>query len=318
MEGNALEHPFVGLVSEPYILELNLATDLFQFDGVFFVNDLGHHIKNGEDLFGGGVGTLQHIKLLSQSLDGVEETGNIAKEDGNDFAGDDLTEESGVVDISLGTEIEEAQLCGNKQHVDHGTENAEDIQTVELGFSEGQAALFKIGLLAVFPVENLGDFHAGEIFGKERVDVGVGVADLTVRTAGELPENHSEEHHEGHKAQNHQCQRIVDKQHSSHNADDDQSVFCQSDDDVGEHEADGVGVVADTSHQLADGDVVQLIVGETFDVGEYIQPDLGENLLTGLLQQHGLQVGANQGDHQHACVDDDQLIKLCQLKAVLL
>ena len=91
MEGNALQHPFIGLVSKPNVLKFDFALDLVQLNGVFFVDHLRLHIQNREDLFSAGKALLQHIKLLCQGLNGVKETGNIAVEGNHQCTVDDLT-----------------------------------------------------------------------------------------------------------------------------------------------------------------------------------------------------------------------------------
>ena len=130
---------------------------------------------------------------------------------------------------------------------------------------------------------------------------------------GEFPENHRKEHHEGHKAQHHQGQSVVQHQHGAQHTHDDHGVFGQGYDDVGEHIGNCVGVVGNSRHQLAHGDVVQLLMGELFNVGEHIQADLRQDLLAGLLEDHGLQIGADQRNHQDACIDsypDEEVPKL--------
>ena len=135
--------------------------------------------------------------------------------------------------------------------------------------------------------------------------------------AGEHPEDHRKQHHKGHKAQHHQGQRIVEHQHGRQYAHHHHGILGQGDDDVGEHVADGIGIVGNTGHQLAHRNVVELLVAQLFNVGEHIQPDLRKDLLSGLLQDHGLRIGANQRNRQNTGVDGHHGPKIAQLEISL-
>ena len=315
MEGNALQYPFIGLVGKPHILEFDLAPDFLQLDGIRLVHHIGNHVQNGEDLLRRGKGLLQHIKLLRQRLNGVEELGDVHVEGNHNLAGDGLAQEGGVPDVALAADVEQEQVAGDKEHIHHGAENAEDQHPVELGPPE-LAALFQEFLhFLILPVEDLGDLHAGEVFGQEGIQVGSGVVDAPVNLPGELLKNQGEDHQEGHKAQHHQGQRIIQHQHGSQHAEDHHGVFQQGHQNVGKQKADGVGVVADPGDQLAHGNLVQLLMGQAFDSCEGVQTDLGQDLLTHRLQDHGLEIGTDHGDHQNARVQNNHGIEPGQLKA---
>ena len=209
MEGDPLQHPFAGLVGKPNILKFDLALDLVQLDGIFLIHHLGLHVQDGEDLLRAGKGLLQHIKLLRQSLDGVEEPGNVAVEGYHQAAVDDLAQKFRLLDVATGREEEQAHLAGHEQHIHHGPENAEDVHTVELGLLQIGAADSKILKFPLLPVEDLGNLHAGQVLGQIGIDVSGGIGDLAVNPAAELAEQQRKEHHEGHKAKDHQRQRIV-------------------------------------------------------------------------------------------------------------
>ena len=317
MERNALEDPFIGLIGKPNILKLDLTLDLVELNGVFFVHHLGLHVQNGKDLLRAGEALLQHIKLLSQGLDGVEEPGNVAIEGNHDGAVDDLAHKLRLLDIALGGKVEQAQLAGHKQHIHHGAEDAEDVHSVLLGLFQVAAALGKVLHLPVLPVEDLGDLHAAEVFGKIGVDVGGGVGDLAVDPAAELAEQQGKEDHEGHKAQDHQRQGIIEDEHGRQHAHDDHGVLHQSHQDVGEHEGNAVGVVGDSGHQLAHRDVVELLMAQLLDAGKGVQADLGQDLLTGLLQDHGLEIGADDADDQNAGIQRHHHVQILQFKIFL-
>ena len=317
MEGNTLQHPFIGLVGEPDILEFDLAPDFFQLDGIGLIHHVGDDVQNAEDLLRACEGLLQHIKLLRQGLDGVEEPGDVHVEGNQNGTVDDLTQELRLLNVALGAEVEQAQLAGHEEHVNHGAEDTEYVHPVLLCLLQTGAALDEILQLPILLVEDLGDLHAGEIFGQVGVDVRGGIADAAVNPAGELPEDQGEQHHEGHEAQHHQGQRPVQQQHGHQHTHDDHGVLHQSHQNVGKHEGNPVGVVGDTGHQLAHGDVVQLFMAQLFNVGEHVQTDPGQDLLTNLLEGHGLQIGADQTDHQNTCVDAHHGKQVGKLELVL-
>ena len=134
---------------------------------------------------------------------------------------------------------------------------------------------------------------------------------------GEFPENHCKQHHKGHKAQQDQRQCVVDSQHGDQHTAQHHHIFYQGHQDVCEHHGNGIGIVGDTGDQLAHGDVVQLLVGQAFNVGKDIHTQLGENFLTDFLQQDRLQIGANQTDQQNAGVDAHQCKQVRQVELCL-
>ena len=223
----------------------------------------------------------------------------------------------GVSDIALAADIEEEQVGGDEQHVYHGPEDAEDKHPVHLGLLQALAAYQELVHFPLLLVEDLGDLHAGEVFGQVGVYIRPGVVDRAVDMAGELLEDDGKDHQERHKAQHHQRQGVVQNQHGRQHADDHQRVFCQRHQNIGEQVTDGVGIVGDSRHQLAHGNLVQLGVGQLLNVGKGVQTDLGQNFLAGLLQDHGLEIGADHGHSQDARVHGDQRIEPGKLKALL-
>ena len=168
--------------------------------------------------------------------------------------------------------------------------------------------------LAPLLVENLRDLDAGEVFGQVGVDVGGAVLHLAEHSPGELAENDREKNHKGNEAQHHQRQLVVEQQHGHQHADDDKNVFDHGDQDIGKHHGNGVGIVGNAGHQLAHGNLVQLLVGQAFNVGEQVLAQGGKNLLSGFLQGDGLHIGACHGDHQHPGVYHDHAEQRGQLK----
>ena len=303
MEGNALEHPFVGLVAEPYVLKLDLAPDLVQLDSVGSVHHLGNDVHNGEDLFRGGKGALQRVKLLGKGLNGVKELGGVHIEGDDDAAGDGLAQKGGVLNMPLAAQIQQAQHRGDVEQIHQRTEGAVGEHPGELGLLQPFAPLDEVAHLPILLIEDLGDLHAGKVLGKVGVDLRGGGADPAVGLTGELVEQHREEYQEGCKAQDHQSQGVVEHQHGHQHAHDHQRVFGKGHQNVGEHIGNGVGIVGHPGDQLADGDIVELFVGELLNMGEQVKPQGGQDLLTGFLQDHGLHIGADQGDHQNARID---------------
>ena len=161
MEGNALQHPLAGIIGKPHVPELDLALHFLQIDGVRLVHHLGNHIQNGEYLLRRGEGLLQHIKLLGQRLNGVEEPGDIHIESDHRLAGNGLPQKGRVLDITLAADIEEEQVGCDEQHVYHGPEDAEDEHPVHLGLLKALAASQKFVHFPLLLVEYLGDLHTG-------------------------------------------------------------------------------------------------------------------------------------------------------------
>ena len=120
----------------------------------------------------------------------------------------------------------------------------------------------------------------------------VAVLHLAVGPAGELAEDDREENDEGHKAEHHQGQLVVQTEHRRQNAQNDESVLGQVDQQVGKHHGDGVGVVGHTGDQLAHRDLIELLVGKGLDVGKEVFAQVGDDALAHFLQDDGLQIGA--------------------------
>ena len=152
---------------------------------------------------------------------------------------------------------------------------------------------------------------------KVGVDVRGPILHPAVGPAGELAEDHGEQHDEGHEAEDHQRQLVVEGDHGRQHADDDEHVLDQVHEEAGEHEGDGVGVVGDPGHQLPHGGGVHLLVGQALDVGEQVLPHAGDDLLAHLLEHDGLDVDADHGHDEDARVGGHQAVKLRELEIVL-
>ena len=163
-EGNALQHPLVRLVGKPNILKFNVAFQVVQFHGIGLIHHFRHHIHNGEDLFGGSEGGLQGIELLRKGLDGVKEPAGKHIEGNDDAAGDFLAQELGVLDVALAAQIQQAQHTTDVEHIHHGAEHAKDHQPLLLGLFDFVALFQEVLHFLLFPVEDLGDLDAGEVF----------------------------------------------------------------------------------------------------------------------------------------------------------
>ena len=185
--------------------------------------------------------------------------------------------------------------------------------------SAAEGLIFRLELvqLLLLPVEDLGDLDTGKVLGEVGVDIRRTVLYAAVSPAGELTEDQSEENDEGNEAKHHQGELIVYAQHRSQNAQNDEHVFDQIDDDVGKHHGDGVGIVGYTGDQLADGHQIQLLVGQALNVGKDVLADAGKDLLTRLLQDDGLNVGADHGDDQNGGINTDQRKEAAKLEVCL-
>ena len=185
MEADALQHPFVLLVAEPHILKFNLALDFLHLNGIRRIYNFRLHVQNGENLLGGGKGLLQHIKLLGQRLNGIEKFGNIHIECHHNLAGDGLPQEGNVLNAALAADVKKEQVAGDKQHIHHGTENAKHQGAAEFCLGQLAALVQKFLHLHVLPVEDLGDFHAGEVLGQVGVHIRAGVVHPAVHLPAE-------------------------------------------------------------------------------------------------------------------------------------
>ena len=317
MEGHALQDPLARLVGEPHVAELDLALDVRKLHGVRRVHHLGHQVHDGKDLFRRGEGALEHVELLGQGLDGVEELADVHIEGDDDAAGQRLAQVHAPLDVGPSAHIQQAHDRGDIEHIHHGAEDAEHQHAGFLGLFQLFALFQEIRHLLILPVEDLGDLDAGEVFAEVGVDIRGGVIDAAVHLAAELAEDDGEQQHKGHEAQHHQRQGVIKGQHGPQHAEDHHDVFHQRHQDVGEHVGDGVGVVGHAGDQLAHGDVVQLLVAQAFDVGKDILAHGGQDLLARLLQHHGLDVGADHADHQDAGVHRHDGEKIAELKGIL-
>ncbi len=317
VEGYTFQNPFIRFVGEPNILELDLTFDLIQFDGIRFINNFRNHIQNGEHLFCRSEGTLQHIELFSQSLNWVEEAGDVHIEGYDDTAVNDLTEPVGLIDVAAGTHVKQAHNGGDVQHIDHWTEDTKDKHSVPFCILESDTAFQEVLHFAFFLVEDLGDLDTGKVFRQVGVQVSGGIAYTTMNFTGEFTEDNSEENNEWNEAENHQGQCIVQHQHGTQYTEDYHGILSQGNDDIGEHIRNSIWVIADTGYQLANRDVVQLFMGKFFDVDEGILTDGRQDLLTDALQDHSLSEGTYHGYDQNAGVDEYHGQQLIQLKITL-
>ena len=302
MEGNALQHPLAGNVAEPHVPELDLALHLVQLNGIGDILHLGLDIHDGEHLFCRCQRRLQPVELLGQVLDGGEELGDVHIKGDDGTAGNGLPQKADVVQVTHAAQIEQAQDRADIEHIHQRTEHAEHEDLLLIGPGQLLALLAEVLHLLVLPAKDLGDLDAGQVFGQIGIDIGGRVLELAVGAAGELAEDDREDHDEGHKAEHHQRQLVVQAEHGHQNAQNDKAVLGQLDQEVCEHHGDGVGIVGHSGDQLAHRDLVELLVCQRFNVAEQILPQIGDDALTHPLQDHGLQVGAAHREHQHACI----------------
>ena len=169
------------------------------------------------------------------------------------------------------------------EQVHDGTEEAENQHTLALCLAQFLASCKEFLHFFLFPVENLGDLDAGEIFRQERIQLRTGIGDAPVGFPGEFLEDGRKQHHKGNEAGHHQCHGEIHRQHGGEHAENHHAVFHHGHQNVGEQHADAVGIVGDASHQLAHGNVVQLFVGQALDVGEHVLTQVGQDLLSHLL-----------------------------------
>ncbi len=317
MEGDSFQHPLVWDVGKPHVLKLDLAADLVQLNGVRLVHHLGLHVKDREDLLRRGHGGLEHVELLGEVLDGAEEPGGIHIEGDHGAAANDLAHKGGPPDIAPGRKVKETHDSKGVKQVDERPKGTEHEELFGPGRGQGGALLQKFLVFPSLLVEDLGDLHTGQVLRQIGVDVGGAVLHLTVGPAAHFSEHEGEEHQKGHKTEDHQGEGIIEHQHGAQDAHHREGVLHHIHQDVGKEHGDSVGVVGLSRHQLAHGNVVELLVGEAFDVDKQVLTQLGEDLLSGALEDDGLEIDTGHGYHQQPGVDRHHGIKLGQLKLLL-
>ena len=302
VEGHALQHPLARKIAEPDVAELDFALYLVQLDGVGGVHHFGRNVHDGEHLLRRGQRRLQPIELFGQILDGREEFGNVHVERDDGAARDSLAQKRHAVQMPHAAEIKKTQDRADIQHVDQRTKHAEHKDLLSVRAGEALAFLAELRHLLVLAAKDLRDLDAGQILRQVGVDVGGRVLDLAVSAARELAEDDREQEDEGYEAKHHQGQLVVQEEHRHQNAQNDEGVLGEVDEEVCEHHRDGVGVVGHAGDELAHRDVVQLAVGEAFNVGEKVFTQIGDDALAHTLQNDGLQIGAGHREDQHTRV----------------
>ena len=317
-KGDVLEHPFTLVVGKPYVLKLDLTLYLGQINGILAVHNNGLHIHNGKDLLCRGKRRLQPVELLGKVLYRVEELGDIHVE-GNDYlTGNDLSQNFGVVDHTLSTQEEERKHRGLVKDEHHRAEDTKHKDLFVFCAAEGGVLLAEFLQLFALTVEELRDLNARKVFGKEGVNVGGAILHTAVCTSGEFAEDNGKQNNKGNKAQHHQGEHIIEAKHCYKHTENNEYVFDEVDDNVGEHHRNAVGVVCNTGNELAHGNVVELLVRKLFNVLKEIKTDVGNDLLSDFLQGNGLQVGAHHCNNKDAGVKCNSQKQGSQFKIRLL
>ena len=317
-KGDVLEHPFALVVGKPYVLEFDLALYLGQINGILAVHNDGFHIHNGKDLFCRGKRRLQPVKLLGKVLYRIEELGDVHVEGNDDLTGDDLSQNFGVVDHTLGAQEEEREHRGLVKDEHHRAEDTEHKDLFVFCAAEGGVLLAEFLQLFVLTVKELRDLNARKVFGEEGVNIGGAILHTAVCTSGEFAEDNGKQNDKGNKTQHHQGEHIIEAKHCHKHTENNEYVFDEVDDDIGKHHRNAVGVVCNTGNELAHGNVVELLVRKCFNVFKKIETDVGNDLLSDLLQGNGLQIGADHGNNKNAGIKRNSQKEGGELKLRLL
>ena len=206
MEGNALQYPFSRHIAEPYVFELDLASNLGKFHGILGIHQLDGKIKDGKYFFCGSKRGLKPVELLRQVLDRVKKSGNVHIKRNNGSAGQRLAQKAGVFNIAFSTQIEQAEHRTDVKHIYQRAENAKHKDLFPLGFSQGIASGCEFFLFDVFPVKDLCDLDTGEVLRQISIDICRAVFYLTVRFSRKFSKDHREKNDEWHETKHHQCQ----------------------------------------------------------------------------------------------------------------
>ena len=297
--------------------KFNIAFHGLQFNGIGIILELRLRIKQGKNLFGRSKRRLQPVKLLRQALNRVKELGNIHVKGYDRTASDRLPQPMRILDITPAAQIQQTEDRGHVQHIHDRPENSENKNLLLFCPTQFSVLLIKFLLLLILPVENLNDFHAGQILRQEGIDIRGSVLHLTICLPRKLPENNRKHNNKRNKAQHHQRQGVVHADHRYQNADNDKAVLNQIYNDVREHHGNCIGIIRNTRDKLADRDAVELVLRQAFNMRKKILADFGNDSLSGLLQDNGLNIGAGQGEQQNAGVNYYPPDQLRHGKAVL-
>lgn len=160
------------------------------------------------------------------------------------------------------------------------------------------AALGKLLILLLLPVENLDHLHAGEVFGQEGIQSRQpGFAHL-VGPAGEGAEHHGQNGHHRHHHKRQQRHTHVQQQHHRRQADDLHRVFEQLHQDGGVQLVDRLHVVGDAGDDLSHRGQIEKPHGQALHVFKELPAHLIDDLLSRPLQQQELDPVAHEQSRQ--------------------
>ena len=235
--------------------------------------------------------------MFGKGLNRIKELGSVQVEGDHRTGSDNLTQEGGIFDHTTAAEIQQTQHTADVQHIHHGAEDTKDKHSLILCLFQIFAALTECFHLLCLTVEDLGDLDAGQVLGQEGIQLRTGVGNCPVGLTGELLEDVCEQCHKGYKAQHHQSHRIVNKEHGYQNTCNNHDVLDEGHQNVGKEATDAIGIVGDTGHQFAHRDIIELFVAQTLNMAKDVLTQVGQDLLTDLLQDHCLQVHTDHRDH---------------------
>ena len=126
--------------------------------------------------------------------------------------------------------------------------------------AEALILFLKLLRLALFSVEHLGNLHTRKVLGKEGVNIGGGILNLTVCLTGEFTENNRKENDKGNEAKHHKRKNVVKTKHCHEYADNNKAVLYQVYEKVSEHHRDSASIVTYAGNELTNGNSVKLTV----------------------------------------------------------
>ena len=293
-EGDVLEHPvlLVAGVGEPDVVELDAALDFRQDDGMLVLRDQRFRVQQGEDLLRGRDGALQGRELLRQLLDRLEEAADVLQEFVQRADGDDARERGAAA------ETHDDGQGADAQQVESGTEQREDHHLAEARLVQVVVLFGELVELLLLAAEDLDDLHAGQVLAEIGVDRGQPRAHDAVRLARDQAENDGQHQHDRQQYEAVQRQAGVEREHDDDQAGDFDHVAEQLDQDVGEDLVDGLHVVGDAGHQLADRRRVEKAHGQRFDVREDLVAQVVDDVLAHLLHHQELEPVAQEEAQQ--------------------
>ena len=251
LEGYVAQHPLFVTISEPNILELDLATERGHGHGVGLVLNLGLRVQQPENTLGRCRSRLDHVELFCQVLDGLEELGDVALENHQRTDGDNAIH-------CQASAVQQQDRHGHSvQHVGNGRIQSKRSQLLDVDLAQLLGFLCESLHRVIFCSKDLHGLHAGDVLGHKAVQLRDLCTDVPINLFGIDPESKGcyGDHRQHRK--DHQRQLCMHGDHIDHDAGQQANALQHVDDNAGEHFVHRLTVVGNAGHQTADGVIIK-------------------------------------------------------------